>query len=589
MRRLELILFSWFLLLSLLTVGCGRKTTPEVDSDTTVQAKETATLAPQSTATPIEVDIDATVQANMVATLTSQPTATPIQKQEDPIIGNWHYTEITQGEEGDILFQFFEDNTFKIILKAIAASETIEGTYEFFEDENTLYLEVEEAKPATLQVEISEDGDTMFVDGIIPDEKLTLKKLSDDELAAVMATNTPAPNPTLKPTETPSAKRDYSNLVFGEVVESDTWALSIEKLSSTRPNDLYILYGVNYAIKNISPNPQYYRLNSLPIELLDGDGYALDSSNSALAPPLPLYVPSGLVVRHTESLRVDSRNDPKRPLKVVVSERFVGSQMIFQSVLNQTASLVSDEERVGFSEPVQFGSIKLEFLSPVEVGLHNEGSLEVSIEWPVYPWVNLEPSLGRGPETIVMAGFFMDKEGKLCLAEPNMGFPSRIPANTKVRGSITPNCPSGFGQLTRLLIFNREGNAIVFELGVGSSTSVSPTVTPSASYDDLYGHWRQENYFLSFGHNRFTGEDARFKFTDAVDINDAGAYELKTTTEWTEIVFVSDADSDSCAGQIGRYKIRLTDEGELHLNKIEDQCVIRGAHITIKPFIRDSN
>lgn len=129
-------------------------------------------------------------------------------------------------------------------------------------------------------------------------------------------------------------------------------------------------------------------------------------------------------------------------------------------------------------------------------------------------------------------------------------------------------------------------------LDPASTPIPKPTVTPSVTYEELYGSWRQGDFlfdalYLHLEHNRFMGEDGRFRIVDAADMEDIGTYELKTTTEWTEIIFKTNRDSDFCAGQIGRYRIQLTDKEELHFNRIEDQCVDRAAHITVKPFVRD--
>jgi hypothetical protein len=274
-------------------------------------------------------------------------------------------------------------------------------------------------------------------------------------------TSTPRPSPTPTP--------DYSNLSLGEVAVTDEWALSVYSVSGKQQPSIigndFMRYSISCALKNISPQTQYYTLNGLPIELLDRDGYNIQSGrNTMFSPELPVFIPSGLVIR--DGVVLDVTSFPVEPLQVVILPDFADNRMVFSGgVQGESPSLTSEEERVGIGEVVPFDLLKLELLASdygAEVAFHNESDQEMRIEWKDSMWLDLRPSFY--PDAQVMVALFLNEQGRLCVAQASGRFPSQIGAGMRARGHVTPACGGDFGKVNRLLIFDASSRTVVFDL-----------------------------------------------------------------------------------------------------------------------------
>lgn len=261
---------------------------------------------------------------------------------------------------------------------------------------------------------------------------------------------------------------DYSNLSLGQVAVTDKWALSVYSVLGKRQPSIvgndFMRYSIGYAIKNVSSQVQYYTLSALPMELLDRDGYNVQSGrNTMFSPELPIFIPSGLVIQ--DGVVLDVTSFPVEPLQVVIPPDFAGNRMVFSGSVGAESSLVSEEESVNTGEVVTFGSLKLELLAGdhgAEVAFHNESDQEMRIEWKDTIWLDLRPSFY--PDAQVMVAFFLTEQGRLCVAQASNAFPSQIGAGMKARGRVAPACGGNFGQIDRMLIFDASGRTVVFEL-----------------------------------------------------------------------------------------------------------------------------
>jgi len=121
-----------------------------------------------------------------------------------------------------------------------------------------------------------------------------------------------------------------------------------------------------------------------------------------------------------------------------------------------------------------------------------------------------------------------------------------------------------------------------------TSTSEPPTKVPThvftlvSSIDEILGTWSAGNYYIRFD------SDGTFRQAHALDDLDSLPYAVTSYQfEGSEMVIteVSVSGVPSCGSKIGRYEIRLLENGSIQIVTIKDQCPPRAGDIarTYKP------
>jgi len=291
------------------------------------------------------------------------------------------------------------------------------------------------------------------------------REVSEEKTPESRATATPKAIPTPTPRATPTPTPDYSDLKVGEIAATEQWAVSvvdIEALSGGR-------FVIRYRLKNLSYDTQYFILAGMPVQLLDKDGYTIEAiHNTMLSPPRPIFIPPRMTF--LDSVILDAKGQDLAPAKVVVSKEFVGSEITFNlEGGGEPQPLPSEETLAGVGDIVPFGNLQVQLLSvspekQAEVGLINEGSSEVEIEWGSAVWLDFSPSIfGSGKARVILA-VLVNAEGRLCPVNEGDQLPTKVPAGGKSRGYTTLRCGKEFGQATKLFLFDGNAHTAVFDL-----------------------------------------------------------------------------------------------------------------------------
>lgn len=110
----------------------------------------------------------------------------------------------------------------------------------------------------------------------------------------------------------------------------------------------------------------------------------------------------------------------------------------------------------------------------------------------------------------------------------------------------------------------------IASLGLAACAGLPPA--PGITVKDMAGVW----YYAGVETYLQLNEDGRFSFAETQEELeqapfDAGQFRL----EGTSLTFITNDDSELCAGQTGSYEAELTEAGQLRFELVEDPCVLR--------------
>ena len=103
---------------------------------------------------------------------------------------------------------------------------------------------------------------------------------------------------------------------------------------------------------------------------------------------------------------------------------------------------------------------------------------------------------------------------------------------------------------------------------------------PSITVEDLIGVWHGY-YYLQLS------EDGTYRFADYRQVLEEDPWNVgQFRLEGTSLTFITDIESEVCAGQTGSYEIELTEEGQLQFELQEDPCMERRLGLPAGPWDR---
>jgi hypothetical protein len=112
--------------------------------------------------------------------------------------------------------------------------------------------------------------------------------------------------------------------------------------------------------------------------------------------------------------------------------------------------------------------------------------------------------------------------------------------------------------------------AATVALGLAACTGLQPASSSAA--DDLAGVW----YYAGVETYLQLNEDGRFSFAETQQELEAAPFDAgQFRLEGISLTFITNDDSELCAGQIGTYEVELIEAGQLRFELQEDPCLLR--------------
>jgi len=120
----------------------------------------------------------------------------------------------------------------------------------------------------------------------------------------------------------------------------------------------------------------------------------------------------------------------------------------------------------------------------------------------------------------------------------------------------------------------------IVSLGLAACAGLPPA--PSITVKNFTGVWyiaRWETYLQLNEDGRYSFADTQQELEEAPF--DAGQFRL----EGTLLTFITNNESELCAGQTGSYEVELTEEGQLQFVLQEDPCWERRLGLPAEPWV----
>ena len=120
----------------------------------------------------------------------------------------------------------------------------------------------------------------------------------------------------------------------------------------------------------------------------------------------------------------------------------------------------------------------------------------------------------------------------------------------------------------------------VVSLGLAACAELQPASSGAA--DDLVGVW----YIARFDTYLQINEDGSFGFADSQPELDTAPFDAgQYRREGTALTFMTNDESELCAGETGSYEITLTKESQIEFVLQEDPCWERRMGLMAEPWV----